>query len=81
MRLRLPTRAPEPALVRMSCMTGTAIAAYLLGRQIDTGWVESVTTVYSLMVAPMIGAWLTRRVVRPDPDHFADFGGRHRKAE
>ncbi|MFE2994989.1 hypothetical protein ACFXG4_08260 [Nocardia sp. NPDC059246] len=79
MKLRLPTRVPEPALVRTTLMTITAVAAYILGRQIDTQWVETVTTIYSLVVAPLIAAFLTRKVVKPDPVYFADFGGRHRR--
>ncbi|MGW4123611.1 hypothetical protein [Nocardia sp. NPDC004711] len=77
MKLRLPTRVPEPALVRTTLMTITAVAAYVLGHQVNTQWVETVTTIYSLVVAPMMAAYLTRRVVRPTPEYV----GRHMARE
>lgn len=74
--MNLPTRAPEPALIRSTGMVITAVAAYILGKQVSTEWVETITQVYALFVAPMIAAWLTRRVVTPTPEYL----GRHRKA-
>uniref|UniRef100_UPI0037C65510 hypothetical protein n=1 Tax=Micromonospora sp. NBC_00855 TaxID=2975978 RepID=UPI0037C65510 len=58
-------------------MVITAVAAYLLGREVSTEWVETVTTVYSLIIAPMIAAYLTRRVVSATPEYRAR--GRHRQ--
>ncbi len=72
-----PQRPPEPALIRSTAMVVTAIAAYVLGRDVSTEWVETVTTIYSLIVAPLIAAYLTRRVVSPTPEYLAR--GRHRR--
>lgn len=75
--MTLPQRPPEPALVRSVGMVITAVAAYVLGREVSTEWVETVTTIYSLMIAPLIAAYLTRRVVAPTPEYLAR--GRHRR--
>ncbi|MGW4718247.1 hypothetical protein [Nocardia sp. NPDC004260] len=68
------TKAPEPALIRSAGMVITAIVAYVLGRDVSTQWVEMATTVYALIVAPMVAAYLTRRVVSPTPEYI----GKHR---
>ena len=65
-----PTGVPEPALVRSVLVTITAVAAYLLGREVSTEWVETVTTIYALASASVAGAWI-RRAVTPVA------GGRH----
>ncbi|WP_433661092.1 hypothetical protein ACQPW1_02110 [Nocardia sp. CA-128927] len=57
-------RLPEPALVRSVLVTLTAVAAYLLNRQVDTSWVEPLLTLYTL-IAPLIAGLLIRRAVRP----------------
>lgn len=75
--MKLPQRPPEPALIRSAGMVVTAVAAYILGREVSTEWVETVTTIYSLVIAPMIAAYLTRRVVSPTPQYL----GRHWKAD
>ncbi|MGW2666367.1 hypothetical protein ACWCW7_35890 [Nocardia tengchongensis] len=58
------TRVPEPALIRSFLITVTGVIAYLLGRQVDTGWVDSLTTLYGL-IAPLIAGALIRPAVRP----------------
>lgn len=58
-------------------MVITAVAAYVLGRDVSTEWVETVTMVYSLIIAPMIAAYLTRRVVSPTQAFVEQ--GRHRR--
>ena len=60
-------------------MVITAIAAYILGRDVSTEWVETATTIYSLIIAPLIAAYLTRRVVSPTPEYLAR--GRHRRVD
>ncbi|CAM3953846.1 hypothetical protein NONI108955_01280 [Nocardia ninae] len=57
-------KLPEPALVRSVLVTLTAVAAYLLNRQVDTSWVEPLLTLYTL-VAPLIAGLLIRHAVRP----------------
>ncbi|WP_378736080.1 hypothetical protein [Nocardia brasiliensis] len=57
-------RLPEPALVRSVLVTLTAVAAYLLHRQLDTSWVEPLLTLYTL-AAPLIAGLLIRRAVKP----------------
>lgn len=74
-----PQRPPEPALFRSTAMVITAIAAYILGRDVSTEWVETATTIYSLIIAPLIAAYLTRRVVSPTPEYLAR--GRHRRVD
>lgn len=65
-----PKGVPEPALVRSVLVTITAVAAYLLGREVSTEWVETATTVYALVSALVAGA-LIRPAVTPVS------GGRH----
>ncbi|WP_069166800.1 hypothetical protein [Nocardia altamirensis] len=57
-------RLPEPALVRSVLVTITAIAAYALNREIDSGWIEPVLTLYTLL-APVIAGLLIRPAVTP----------------
>lgn len=72
-----PMRPPEPALIRSTGMVITAIAVYILGHQVSTQWVETVTQIYALAIAPMIAAYLTRRVVSATPEYLA----KHRQIE
>lgn len=53
--MKRPDRLPEPALVRSVGVTITAVAAYLLGREVSTEWVETVTTIYALLSASLAG--------------------------
>lgn len=57
-------RIPEPALVRSFLITLTGIIAYVIGHNVDTGWVDSITTLYGL-IAPLIAGALIRPAVRP----------------
>ncbi|MBF6298204.1 hypothetical protein IU459_11700 [Nocardia amamiensis] len=70
------TKLPEPALIRSAGITITGIAAYLLGREVSTEWVETVTTIYGL-IAPLVAGYLIRRVVSPTPEYI----GKHRPKE
>ncbi|MFI9506940.1 hypothetical protein [Nocardia sp. NPDC052566] len=66
--LRL-NRVPEPALVRSVLVAVTGVLAYVLGRQIDTSWIESVLTLYGLLTPVIAGALIrpaVSPVVRPD---------------
>lgn len=69
--MKRPTRVPEPALIRSTLVTITAVIAYVIGRQIDVSWIESVVTLYAL-AAPVIAGALIRPVVTP-------VAGRHRE--
>jgi hypothetical protein len=62
--VKRPDRLPEPALVRSVGVTITAVAAYLLGREVSTEWVETVTTIYALLSASLAGL-LIRPAVMP----------------
>lgn len=68
------TRLPEPALVRGVLVAVTGVVAYVLGRQIDTAWVEVTLTLYGLLT-PLIAGALIRPVVTPvDKLPHADAG-------
>ncbi|WP_280510285.1 hypothetical protein [Nocardia farcinica] len=69
------TRVPEPALIRSVLVAITGIAAYILGREVSTEWVETLTTLYAL-AAPIIAGLLIRPVVTPTQEYI----GKHRKA-
>lgn len=60
---------PEPALVRSVLITITGVAAYLLGREVSSEWVETLTMLYTL-AAPVIAGLLIRPVVQPDPARY-----------
>lgn len=62
--MKRPDRLPEPALVRSVGVTITAVAAYLLGREVSIEWVETLTTLYAL-AAPLIAGALIRPAVTP----------------
>ncbi|MFI8971703.1 hypothetical protein ACIGO9_02370 [Nocardia asteroides] len=54
------TTMPEPALVRSVLVAATGVLAYLLGRQVDTAWIETLLTLYGLATPLIAGA-----VIRP----------------
>ncbi|MCP9622535.1 hypothetical protein FOH10_34285 [Nocardia otitidiscaviarum] len=53
-------RVPEPALVRSILVALSGVAAYLLGRQLNTDWIEAALTLYGLLTPVIAGA-----VIRP----------------
>ncbi|QLY30840.1 hypothetical protein [Nocardia huaxiensis] len=57
-------KVPEPALVRSVLVAITGVAAYLLGRQVNTDWVEAALTLYGLLTPVLAGA-LIRPAVTP----------------
>ncbi|QIS16566.1 hypothetical protein [Nocardia arthritidis] len=58
------TRFPEPAVVRSVLVAFTGVIAYLLGRQLNTDWIDSATTLYG-MAAPVIAGLVIRPAVTP----------------
>ncbi|AHJ88688.1 minor tail protein [Mycobacterium phage RhynO] len=58
------SKTPEPALVRGGIMAVVGLAAYILGTQIDTAWVDPVVDIYAV-AAPVALAWWIRRNVTP----------------
>lgn len=72
--MKRPDRLPEPALLRSVGVTITAVAAYLLGREVSTEWVEAVTTIYALLSASLAGL-----LIRPAVTPIAT--GRHARRE
>lgn len=54
----------EPAVIRGLLIAITAIAAAILGREVSTEWVETVTGLY-VLVAPLVAGYLIRRAVTP----------------
>ncbi|AXC35137.1 minor tail protein [Mycobacterium phage Phranny] len=63
-------KVPEPALVRGGIMAVVGLVAFILGKQIDTTWVEPVMDVY-VVAAPLALAWWIRRNVTPVGKHRA----------
>ncbi len=57
-------RVPEPALIRSVLVAVTGVIAFVLGRQIDTSWIEVVLIVYGLLT-PVIAGAVIRPAVRP----------------
>ncbi|PXX65377.1 hypothetical protein DFR70_104441 [Nocardia tenerifensis] len=57
-------RIPEPALIRSVLVAITGVVAYVLGRQVDTSWIESVLSIYGLLT-PVIAGAIIRPVVTP----------------
>ncbi len=55
---------PEPALIRSLLVAITGAAAYLLGREVDTSWIEAALTVYGLLT-PLLAGILIRPAVTP----------------
>ncbi|MDO3649345.1 hypothetical protein [Nocardia mangyaensis] len=60
------SKAPEPALVRSVLVAITGVIAFLLGREVDTGWIESVLVLYGL-ATPVIAGAVIRPAVTPVP--------------
>lgn len=58
------SRVPEPALVRSTLVTISGIVAFIVGKNFDTSWIESVSTLYGF-VAPLVAGLLIRGAVRP----------------
>ncbi|MFJ4656120.1 hypothetical protein ACIP5Y_33030 [Nocardia sp. NPDC088792] len=58
------TKVPEPALIRSILVAVTGIVAYLLGRQVNTHWIEAVLTLYGLFT-PVIAGAAIRPAVTP----------------
>ncbi|AEK07395.1 hypothetical protein ROCKSTAR_29 [Mycobacterium phage Rockstar] len=61
-------KVPEPALVRGGIMAIVGLIAFVLGKQIDTAWVEPLMDVY-VVGAPLALAWWIRRNVTPVGKH------------
>ncbi|MFI7001368.1 hypothetical protein [Nocardia sp. NPDC050175] len=57
-------RIPEPALVRSVLVAVTGVIAFIVGHQIDTGWIEAVLAVYGLLT-PVLAGLLIRPAVTP----------------
>lgn len=55
----------EPAVVRGVLVGITAIIAAVLGKQIDTGWIENILFAYTA-VSPIIAGALIRPAVTPN---------------
>lgn len=62
-------RVPEPALIRSLLVAITGVAAFVLGREVSTEWVETLTMLYTL-AAPVLAGLLIRPVVQPDPARY-----------
>lgn len=59
-------RLPDPVLIRSVLVAITGVIAFVLGRQIDTAWIEAVLTIYGLLT-PIIAGLLARiGADRPD---------------
>ncbi|APA96622.1 hypothetical protein [Nocardia seriolae] len=58
------SRVPEPALVRAGLVFGTGVAAYFIGHNVDTSWIEAVMTIYGVL-SPMVAGLLIRPAVSP----------------
>ncbi|WP_278261154.1 hypothetical protein [Nocardia sp. AG03] len=58
------SKVPEPALVRSVLVAITGVIAYLLGREVDTAWVETLLTLYGL-ATPVIAGAIIRPAVTP----------------
>ena len=65
--MQLPKRPPEVVVVRTGLVAITAAAAYLLGREVDTQWVETVCNIYGA-VWPVLAVLWARRGVTPVVD-------------
>ncbi|MGY0502187.1 hypothetical protein ACWZHB_27175 [Nocardia sp. FBN12] len=68
------SNAPEPALVRSVLVAATGVLAYVLGRQIDSAWVETLLTLYGL-ATPVIAGALIRPAVTPVSGSAGDRDG------
>lgn len=57
-------RVPEPALFRSFLVTVTGVVAFVIGKNVDTSWIESATVLYGI-ASPFIAGLLIRGAVRP----------------
>ncbi|CAM4499223.1 hypothetical protein NONI108955_36455 [Nocardia ninae] len=57
-------RIPEPALIRSVLVAVTGVVAFVLGRELDTAWIEAVLAGYGLLT-PVLAGLLIRPVVTP----------------
>jgi hypothetical protein len=48
-------RVPEPALIRSALVAITAIVAVIVGRNVDTSWVDNAVAVYAALSALVAG--------------------------
>ncbi|MGS2807404.1 hypothetical protein [Nocardia sp. MW-W600-9] len=55
---------PEPALIRSVLVAVTGVVAYLIGREVDAAWVETLLTLYGL-ATPLIAGAVIRPAVTP----------------
>ncbi|MFC9967866.1 hypothetical protein ACFVH4_26865 [Nocardia ignorata] len=68
------SKAPEPALVRSVLVAGTGVIAYLIGREVDAAWVETLLTLYGL-ATPVIAGAVIRPAVTPVSGSAGDSHG------
>ncbi|MFD4432601.1 hypothetical protein [Nocardia sp. NPDC058497] len=57
-------KVPEPALIRSILVAVTGVVAFLIGREVDTAWVETLLTLYGL-ATPVIAGAAIRPAVTP----------------
>ncbi|MFD6392815.1 hypothetical protein ACWF9G_03895 [Nocardia sp. NPDC055029] len=57
-------KVPEPALIRSVLVAITGVVAFLIGREVDTAWVETLLTLYGL-ATPVIAGAVIRPAVTP----------------
>ncbi|MFE6923639.1 hypothetical protein ACFVAV_21625 [Nocardia sp. NPDC057663] len=57
-------KVPEPALIRSVLVAVTGVVAFLIGREVDTAWVETLLTLYGL-ATPVIAGVVIRPAVTP----------------
>ncbi|MGW6423503.1 hypothetical protein ACWF82_12570 [Nocardia sp. NPDC055053] len=57
-------KVPEPALIRSVLVAITGVVAFLIGREVDTVWVETLLTLYGL-ATPVIAGAVIRPAVTP----------------
>lgn len=62
--MRRITQLPEPALLRSVLVAVTGVIAFVLGRQVNTDWIESALTIYGLLT-PVIAGVVIRPAVTP----------------
>ncbi|WP_306358711.1 MULTISPECIES: hypothetical protein [unclassified Nocardia] len=67
------SRVPEPALIRSVLVAVTGVIAFVLGREVDTSWIEALLTIYGLLTPIVAGA-----VIRPAVTPYQRAGGAHR---
>ncbi|MFC4123713.1 hypothetical protein [Nocardia rhizosphaerae] len=58
------SKVPEPALVRSVLVAVTGVVAFVIGREVDQAWVETLLTLYGL-ATPVIAGAAIRPAVTP----------------